>query len=142
MYAIVDIETTGGHAASGAITEILLYRDKGLKFVGPLPADIQNYTAYSATVMIGTAQAAAARAFVAYLGSARGQAIFKAAGINPGSVHVYLINDNRINAFVAGGQRIFIVPSLDLVVMTTSGLYTSPRQSHANDLASGYHHQP
>lgn len=34
--------------------------------------------------------------------------IFKAAGLNPGSVHVYLINDPRINAFVAGGQRIFI----------------------------------
>jgi len=34
--------------------------------------------------------------------------IFKAAGINPGSVKVYLINDQRINAFVAGGQRIFI----------------------------------
>lgn len=34
--------------------------------------------------------------------------IFKAAGINPGSVKVYLINDSRINAFVAGGQRIFI----------------------------------
>ena len=34
--------------------------------------------------------------------------IFKAAGINPGAVKVYLINDPRINAFVAGGQRIFI----------------------------------
>jgi predicted Zn-dependent protease len=34
--------------------------------------------------------------------------IFHAAGLNPGSVHVYLINDPRINAFVAGGQRIFI----------------------------------
>ncbi len=34
--------------------------------------------------------------------------VFKAAGINPGSVRVYLINDPRINAFVAGGQRIFI----------------------------------
>jgi len=34
--------------------------------------------------------------------------IFRAAGINPGSVKVYLINDPRINAFVAGGQRIFI----------------------------------
>ena len=34
--------------------------------------------------------------------------IFKAAGINPKSVRVYIINDQRINAFVAGGQRIFI----------------------------------
>ena len=34
--------------------------------------------------------------------------IFQAAGLNPGAVQVYLINDQRINAFVAGGQRIFI----------------------------------
>ena len=34
--------------------------------------------------------------------------IFKAAGINPKSVKVYLIADPRINAFVAGGQRIFV----------------------------------
>jgi predicted Zn-dependent protease len=34
--------------------------------------------------------------------------IFKAAGLNPKAVRVYLINDGRINAFVAGGQRIFI----------------------------------
>ncbi len=34
--------------------------------------------------------------------------IFKAAGINPKSVKVYIINDDRINAFVAGGQRIFV----------------------------------
>ncbi len=34
--------------------------------------------------------------------------IFQAAGINPGAVKVYVINDPRINAFVAGGQRIFV----------------------------------
>lgn len=34
--------------------------------------------------------------------------IFKAAGINPKAVKVYVINDPRINAFVAGGQRIFV----------------------------------
>jgi predicted Zn-dependent protease len=34
--------------------------------------------------------------------------IFHAAGLNPEAVHVYLINDPRINAFVAGGQRIFV----------------------------------
>jgi len=36
-----------------------------------------------------------------------------------------------ISAMGLGGQRIFIVPSLDLVVTTTSGLYTSPRQGIA-----------
>jgi predicted Zn-dependent protease len=34
--------------------------------------------------------------------------IFKAAGINPAAVKVYLIADPSINAFVAGGQRVFI----------------------------------
>jgi CubicO group peptidase (beta-lactamase class C family) len=36
-----------------------------------------------------------------------------------------------IAAVGLGGQRIFIIPDLDLVVMTTSGLYTSPRQGNA-----------
>jgi CubicO group peptidase (beta-lactamase class C family) len=36
-----------------------------------------------------------------------------------------------IAAMGLGGQRIFIVPDLDLVMMTTSGLYSSPRQGHA-----------
>jgi predicted Zn-dependent protease len=34
--------------------------------------------------------------------------IFKVANINPASVKVYVISDDSINAFVAGGQRIFI----------------------------------
>jgi CubicO group peptidase (beta-lactamase class C family) len=36
-----------------------------------------------------------------------------------------------ISAMGLGGQRIFIVPSLDLVVTTTSGLYTNARQGVA-----------
>ena len=38
--------------------------------------------------------------------------IFKAAGRHPGAVDVYLINNPGINAFVAGGQRIFIYTGL------------------------------
>ena len=34
--------------------------------------------------------------------------IFKAAGLNPSAVRVYIINNDKINAFVAGGQRLFI----------------------------------
>jgi CubicO group peptidase (beta-lactamase class C family) len=36
-----------------------------------------------------------------------------------------------IAAMGLGGQRLFIVPEFDLVVMTTSGLYSSPRQGQA-----------
>lgn len=34
--------------------------------------------------------------------------LFKAAGLNPSSIRVYIINNDKINAFVAGGQRLFI----------------------------------
>jgi predicted Zn-dependent protease len=36
-----------------------------------------------------------------------GEPIWQAAGINPESVHIILINDPTLNAFVAGGQNIF-----------------------------------
>lgn len=34
--------------------------------------------------------------------------IFEAAGVSPESVHFYLVNDRGLNAFVAGGQNLFI----------------------------------
>jgi predicted Zn-dependent protease len=34
--------------------------------------------------------------------------IWKAAGLEPSSLHVYLVEDKQINAFVAGGQNEFI----------------------------------
>ena len=34
--------------------------------------------------------------------------IFDAAGLSAESVNIHLVNDNRLNAFVAGGQRLFI----------------------------------
>lgn len=33
--------------------------------------------------------------------------VFEAAGLTPQSVHIYLLNDKSINAFVTGGQNIF-----------------------------------
>lgn len=44
--------------------------------------------------------------------------IFEAAGLSPGAVQVFLINDRQINAFVAGGQRIFIFTGLLLRAQT------------------------
>ncbi|MFT3672285.1 M48 family metalloprotease [Aestuariivirga sp.] len=46
--------------------------------------------------------------------------IFKAAGINAGAVKVYVIADDSINAFVAGGQRIFIHTGLITKAKTPS----------------------
>ncbi len=34
--------------------------------------------------------------------------IFAAAGLNPSDVRIFLVNDNQLNAFVAGGQNLFI----------------------------------
>jgi predicted Zn-dependent protease len=34
--------------------------------------------------------------------------LFAVAGLDPDAVQVYLVNDGRINAFVAGGQRLFL----------------------------------
>ena len=42
--------------------------------------------------------------------------VFKAAGLNPSSVNIVILNDNAINAFVAGGQNIYINTGLLLKV--------------------------
>lgn len=73
----------GKEIGVGPITEILLYRDKGLRLVGPLPAEVQNYTQYNASVTTTTANPGPARTLVSYLGSPAGQAFFVAAGIEP-----------------------------------------------------------
>lgn len=73
----------GKEIGFGAITEILLYRDKGLRLVGPLPAEVQNFTQYSASITTTTANPEPARTLVSYLGSPAGKAFFVAAGIEP-----------------------------------------------------------
>jgi molybdate transport system substrate-binding protein len=73
----------GREIGFGAITEILLYRDKGLKLVGPLPEELQNYTSYSGSLLQGTPNAELSRKFVQFLDGASSKALFKAAGIEP-----------------------------------------------------------
>jgi molybdate transport system substrate-binding protein len=63
------------------ITEILLHREKGMRLVGPLPPEVQNYTSYSAVVMTAAAKAELAGGFVRYLGSPEGRALFAAVGV-------------------------------------------------------------
>jgi molybdate transport system substrate-binding protein len=71
----------GKEVSFGQLTEIRLYLDKGLRLVGPLPAEVQNYTSYAGVPMTARTNAEVARAFVRYLGTPDGQAMFAAAGI-------------------------------------------------------------
>lgn len=70
----------GKEIGFGAITEILLFREKGLRYVGPLPPEIQNYTNYAAAPMTSSRNAELARTFVQFLGTT-GKPMFVAAGI-------------------------------------------------------------
>ncbi|WP_395684832.1 M48 family metalloprotease [Aestuariivirga sp.] len=63
--------------------------------------------------------------------------IFKAAGINPKSVKVYIINDRRINAFVAGGQRIFVNTGL-LLQSTTPNQVIGVLAHETGHIAGGH----
>jgi len=65
----------------GAITEIKLYTSKGLKLVGPLPAEVQNYTPYDAALMMGAPAADAGKAVLKLLATPGAKAVFTAAGI-------------------------------------------------------------
>lgn len=71
----------GREIGFGPVTEILMYREKGLRLVGPLPAEVQNYTSYAAAVATGSPNGVIARDLVRYLASPSGKALFAAAGI-------------------------------------------------------------
>jgi len=75
------INGTGMQIGFGAITEIKLFEAKGLSLVGPLPAEVQNYTAYAAALMTSAPEATAARSFMAFLASEDAKDAFRAAGI-------------------------------------------------------------
>ncbi len=75
------INGKGNEIGFGPITEIKLFEPKGIKLVGPLPADVQNYTTYGAAMLANAPAKDAAKAFLAYLGSPEAKKIFADAGI-------------------------------------------------------------
>jgi len=76
------LQGSGREVGLGAITEILLHKDQGLVYVGPLPAALQSKTIYAASVAAQALDVAAAERLWRYLGSAEGLAHFRAAGID------------------------------------------------------------
>lgn len=75
------IKGKGREIGFGAITEIRSFEPKGLKFAGPLPAEVQNYTSYDAVLMTGATSADAAKAVLRYLAAPAAKALFAAHGI-------------------------------------------------------------
>ena len=70
----------GWEIGLGATTVIVENSGKGVQFAGPLPAEIQNYTAYAAAGL-STSTIEVARQFLGYLASAAGKSLLAAAGI-------------------------------------------------------------
>ena len=75
------IKGQGREIGFGAMTEILLYQGKGLQLVGPLPAGVQNYTAYTAAPLTSSSQPVLAQQFVGFLSGPVGKPLFVAAGV-------------------------------------------------------------
>jgi molybdate transport system substrate-binding protein len=71
----------GREIGLGATTVIIENERNGVKFAGPLPSEIQNYTAYVAAVMANSAGHENAQEFLSYLASPTGKSLFVAAGI-------------------------------------------------------------
>jgi molybdate transport system substrate-binding protein len=72
---------SGNEIGLGAITEIGLFARQGLQLAGPLPADVQNTTAYAATVVAGARNGDGARTFLRFLQSDRARALMRARGV-------------------------------------------------------------
>ncbi|TMH04855.1 MAG: ABC transporter substrate-binding protein [Betaproteobacteria bacterium] len=71
----------GNEIGFGAITEIKAYEPKGVRLVGPLPTDVQNYTSYDAVMMTGTTSPDAAKAVLKQIATAAGKAAFTSNGV-------------------------------------------------------------
>jgi molybdate transport system substrate-binding protein len=72
----------GREVGFAPMTEIMLYKDKGLRFVGPLPAEVQQYNSYVASAMRGGANAQAAAALVKFLGTPQAKAALASGGVH------------------------------------------------------------
>jgi molybdate transport system substrate-binding protein len=75
------LKGSGREVAFGPITEILLEKENGLIYVGPLPPEIQNYTSYTAVPMSAGTRQDEAQALVDFLGGPVAKPLFVAAGI-------------------------------------------------------------
>ena len=74
-------KSTGRAVGLGATTVIIENGNRGVRFAGPLPAEIQNYTTYVATLIAESKAKEVAQQFMRYLASPTAKALLTAAGI-------------------------------------------------------------
>jgi molybdate transport system substrate-binding protein len=72
------IQGSGKEIGFMPVAEILHFRSKGMRLVGPLPADIQHYTNYIAARL---SKSEAALKFIQFLETPAAKSLFAAAGI-------------------------------------------------------------
>jgi molybdate transport system substrate-binding protein len=71
----------GREIGLGATTVIIENESRGVKFAGPLPAEIQNCTSYVAALIAESEAKEVAQQFMSYLASPTAKALLTAAGI-------------------------------------------------------------
>lgn len=71
----------GREIGLGATTVIIENEHRGVKFAGPLPAEIQNYTSYVAALIAESEAKEVAQQFMRYLASPTAKSLLTAAGI-------------------------------------------------------------
>lgn len=74
---------TSGEVELGFQQVSELLHAKGIHYLGPLPADLQNYTIYSAAIHAGSPNADAGKALLAALLSPAAQVVIRASGMEP-----------------------------------------------------------
>jgi molybdate transport system substrate-binding protein len=66
----------------GGYTDVLHNEEMGgVKLVGPIPEEVQNYTMYSSALIAAAPRPAAGRAFLAFLATPEAQDIFRTSGV-------------------------------------------------------------
>lgn len=73
---------TGTELGFGALTAILLFKDKGVTLAGPLPPEVQNHTSYAAAAHSAGANAAGAVAFLQFLQKPEARRHFASHGVD------------------------------------------------------------
>ena len=82
--ATVGKLVAGGEVQFGVILVNGLIAAPGVEVLGPLPAELQNYTVFHAGVGVGSKDSAAAKALIKFLTTPAAGAVFKAKGQEPG----------------------------------------------------------